>query len=347
MKYSVQSSFIKILVLQIIKMNQDKNTSLRIIFLGTPEFAVESLKALVENNYNIVGVITSADQPAGRGLKLKESAVKQFAVQHNLKVLQPLKLNDPLFLEEVKNLNADLQIVVAFRMMPVALWSMPQLGTFNLHASLLPQYRGAAPINRAIMNGETETGVTTFFLKHEIDTGNILFSDKVSIDESETAGQLHDKLKAIGAGLVLKTVAAIENGSYTEIPQQESSSNNEPLKTAPKIYKEDCKIDWAKSAIEIYNQIRGLSPYPAAFFTIKFPNEKEEIIKVYKADKVIDMTSVFTGEILSDDKKFFTIPCNGGYIKMEELQIAGKKKMNVEEFLRGHKVDKCTIAFDN
>jgi methionyl-tRNA formyltransferase len=221
---------------------------------------------------------------------------------------------------------------------------MPRLGTFNLHASLLPQYRGAAPINRAIMNGEHETGVTTFFLKHEIDTGNILFSEKVPISETETAGELHDNLKIVGAELVLKTVKAIEDGSYVEVPQQQIITEDEPLKTAPKIFKEDCKIDWNISAIEIYNHIRGLSPYPAAFFTIKYPDGKEETIKVFKADKIIDMTRVFTGEVFSDDKTYFNIPCNSGYIAIEELQIPGKKRMHVEEFLRGHKVDHCTVV---
>ncbi|MEO8147992.1 MAG: methionyl-tRNA formyltransferase [Bacteroidia bacterium] len=327
-------------------MNQEINKSLRIIFLGTPEFAVESLKILVENNYEVVGVITSPDQPAGRGLKIKESPVKQFALQHHLKVLQPVKLSDPLFLEEVKQLQADLQIVVAFRMMPESLWSMPHLGTFNLHASLLPQYRGAAPINRAIMNGEQETGVTTFFLKHEIDTGNILFAERVQISENETAGELHDKLKTTGAQLVLKTMKAIESGSYNETVQQQIINNDDPLKTAPKIFKEDCEIDWSKGAIEIYNHIRGLSPYPTAFFKIKYPDEKEETIKIFKADKIIDLTRMFTGEVFSDDKTYFNIPCNGGYLTIEELQIPGKKRMKVDEFLRGHKVDDCTLVDD-
>lgn len=325
-------------------MDKNENKKLRIIFLGTPEFAVESLKILVENNYNMVGVITSADQPAGRGLKLKQSPIKEFALQHQLKVMQPAKLNDPAFLEEVKQLQADLQIVVAFRMMPQALWSMPRFGTVNLHASLLPQYRGAAPINRAIMNGESETGVTTFFLKHEIDTGNILYAEKVTIGANETAGELHDQLKTVGARLILKTVAAIENGSYNEIEQLQIINKEEPLKTAPKIFKDDCKIDWLKSAIEIHNRIRGLSPYPTAFFNFKFQDGKEENVKVFKSQKIIDMTSVFTGKIITDSKTYLNVPCNGGYILIEELQMPGKKRMKVDEFLRGHKMEQCIVV---
>lgn len=315
---------------------------MKIVFLGTPEFAVASLKVLIENKYDVVGVITAPDQPAGRGLQLKQSAVKEFAVQHDLKVLQPIKLSDPVFLETVKALQADLQIVVAFRMMPQVLWSMPPLGTFNLHASLLPQYRGAAPINRAVMNGETETGVTTFFLQHAIDTGNILFAEKVVIGESETAGQLHDKLMDVGAGLVLKTVKAIETKSYNEVPQ--TNLINKVLKSAPKIFKDDCKLDFSKSLTELYNQIRGLSPYPAAFFNIKTANGKAESLKIYEAEKISDATILFDETFLSDNKTYLKIACNGGYLSIKDLQMAGKKRMTIEAFLRGYKMNDKSIS---
>lgn len=315
---------------------------MKIIFLGTPEFAVASLKVLIENHYDVVAVITAPDQPAGRGLQLKQSAVKEFALQHQLKVLQPLKLSDPDFLAKVKMLNADLQIVVAFRMMPQVLWSMPPLGTFNLHASLLPQYRGAAPINRAVMNGETESGVTTFFLQHAIDTGNILFAEKVSIGESETAGQLHDKLMKVGAALVLKTVKAIETKSYIELPQ--SNFIDVELKSAPKIFKDDCKLNFSKSVFELYNQIRGLSPYPAAFFTLKTTSGKEETIKVFSAEIITDNKVVFAKELLCDDKTFLKVQCNGGYLNVKELQMAGKKKMIIDEFLRGYKLNGSEVV---
>lgn len=315
---------------------------MKIIFLGTPEFAVASLEVLIENKYDVVAVITVPDQPAGRGLQLKQSAVKEFALQHQLKVLQPLKLSDPDFIAEVKTLNADLQIVVAFRMMPQVLWSMPPLGTFNLHASLLPQYRGAAPINRAVMNGEKETGVTTFFLQHAIDTGNILFTEKVSIGETETAGQLHDKLKKVGAALVLKTVKAIEAKSYKELPQ--SNFVDVELKSAPKIFKDDCKLNFSKSVVELYNQIRGLSPYPAAFFTFKTISGKEETIKIFSAEIIVDGKVVFAKELLCDDKTFLKVQCNGGYLNVKELQMAGKKKMMIDEFLRGYKLNGSEVV---
>lgn len=315
---------------------------MKIIFLGTPEFAVASLKILIENKYDVVAVITAPDQPAGRGLQLKQSAVKEFALQHQLKILQPVKLSDPDFLEEVKRLNADLQIVVAFRMMPQVLWSMPPLGTFNLHASLLPQYRGAAPINRAVMNGETETGVTTFFLQHAIDTGNILFADKVTIGETETAGQLHDKLKDVGAALVLKTVKAIETKSYTEVPQNNLVQSE--LKPAPKIFKDDCKLDFSKVVKDLYNQIRGLSPYPAAFFTLKTASGKDETVKIFSADIIMDDKVVFSKELFCDDKTFLKIQCNGGYLNVKELQMAGKKRMLIDEFLRGYKLNGSEVV---
>jgi methionyl-tRNA formyltransferase len=311
---------------------------MKIIFLGTPEFAVPSLEILLKNNYEIAGVITIPDQPSGRGLQMTQSAVKKFAIENNLPVFQPQKLKDDFFINEIKNLNPDLQIVVAFRMMPKELWQMPRLGTFNLHASLLPHYRGAAPINRAIMNGEKKTGVTTFFLKHEVDTGNILFQEEVAISENETAGELHDKLKITGASLVLKTVKAIEENNYNEISQAELIKTNEQLKTALKIFKEDCKINWNQPVEIIHNHIRGLSPYPGAFTEIISADEQIFSFKIYKSEKEIYSGNTVSGKIETDSKTFFKISGTNGYIKIKYLQLAGRKKLYVEEFLRGLKI---------
>ena len=315
-----------------------KEKKLRIVFLGTPEFAVPSLEILLKNNYEIAGVVTAPDQPSGRGLQLTPPAIKKFALQNNLEIFQPEKLKEERFLSELKKLNADLQIVVAFRMMPKELWQMPLQGTFNLHASLLPQYRGAAPINRAIMNGEKETGVTTFFLKHEVDTGNILFREKVLIDENETAGELHDTLKMIGGDLVLKTVKAIESNNYKEIPQSELTGKGEPLKTAPKIFREDCKISWNQNVEVIHNQVRGLSPYPGAFTEIVSPGGQKYLIKIFKSEKEITSVSILPGKIETDEKTYLKIEGANGFIKITELQLQGKKKLFIEEFLRGFKV---------
>ena len=316
-----------------------KEKKLRIVFLGTPGFAVPSLEILLKNNYEIAGVVTAPDQPSGRGLQLTSSAIKMFALGNSLRIFQPEKLKEENFLSELKKLNADLQIVVAFRMMPKELWQMPRLGTFNLHASLLPHYRGAAPINRAIMNGEKESGVTTFFLKHEVDTGNILFREKVLIDENETAGALHDKLKMIGGDLVLKTVKAIEENNYTEIPQSELIRKDEKLKTAPKIFREDCKINWNRDIEVIHNQVRGLSPYPAAFTEIVSPVEATRfLIKIFKSEKEISSVNTFPGKIETDGKTFLKIAGKNGYIKAAELQLQGKKKLFAGEFLRGFKI---------
>ena len=306
-------------------------SKLKIIYSGTPEFAVEPLKKLVDNGYDIVAVITAPDKPAGRGMHLRHSAVKEFALKHGLNILQPAKLKDTGFLESVRKLHADLQIVVAFRMMPEELWSMTPMGTFNLHASLLPQYRGAAPINRAIMNGEKETGVTTFFLRHEIDTGDIILSEKVGISENENAGELHDKLMHIGANLVLKTVELIESGKASTHPQQPDTR----LKTAPKIFKDDCRIDWNKSAYEIFNQIRGLSPYPGAFTTLISKEGKETGLKIFKSVKTESDIKTTPGEITSDQKNYVRIGCANGNIEITEVQLEGKRKMNIQEFLRG------------
>ena len=308
---------------------------MKIIFLGTPEFAVPSLDILFENGYEIVGVITVADKPSGRGQKLHESEVKQYAVKHGIKVFQPLKLSDPNFLSEIKSLNADLQIVVAFRMMPIALWSMPKLGTLNLHGSLLPNYRGAAPINRALMNGERITGVTTFFLKHEIDTGNIIFQEEIFINDDETAGELHDRMKDIGASLVLKTVKAIESNNVHAFEQDILIKQKGELKLAPKIFKEDCKLDFSKNISYLHNQIRGLSPYPGAFFEIKLSDGTIQSIKIFRSLKESAGT-VLTHELITDGKTFIKISASDGFISIKEIQVSGKKRMSVEELLRGY-----------
>lgn len=307
---------------------------LRIVFLGTPEFAVASLDKLVMAGYNIVGVTTAPDKPAGRGMHLTESAVKKYAVEKNLKILQPEKLKAPEFLDELQKLKPDLQLVVAFRMLPEVVWNMPPMGTINVHGSLLPQYRGAAPINWAVINGEKETGVTTFKLQHAIDTGDILLTQKIKIDEDETAGELHDRMKEIGAELLLKTVQGLAKGNLKETPQDLTTINHEPstLEHAPKIFTETCKIDWTKNADEIYNLIRGLSPYPTAFTFLK-----DKKLKLYKAAKEFEPTNASPGEYITDNKTFLKFACNNGFISVMELQLEGKKKMNVEDFLRGYK----------
>lgn len=305
--------------------------NLRIVFMGTPDFAVESLKILVENNYNIVGVITAPDKPAGRGQKLQQSAVKQYADQHNLTTLQPTNLKAEEFVNELKSLNANLQIVVAFRMLPEMVWNMPELGTFNLHASLLPQYRGAAPINWAIINGEKETGVTTFFLQHKIDTGDVIEQEKVLIGENETAGELHDKLMSIGGKLVLKTVKAIEENNIVTKPQD----NNQVLKEAFKIFKPDCKIDWNLPIDVIHNKIRGLSPYPTAWTELKH-NETNTILslKIFKTNKLIENHHQEIGTITTT-KNTILVAVNGGFIQLLELQLEGKKRMDAQALLNG------------
>jgi methionyl-tRNA formyltransferase len=309
---------------------------LRIVYMGTPEFAVAPLEVLLNNGCNIVGVVTAPDKPSGRGLQLNESAVKKFAKEKGLKILQPEKLKSSEFIEELKSLKADLQIVVAFRMLPEIVWSMPPLGTFNLHASLLPQYRGAAPINWAIINGENKTGVTTFFLQHDIDTGNIIFQEEVSIGEDENVGSLYNRLMHIGAELVLKTVKAIAEGTAPSIPQTSIEINN--LKHAPKIFKETCHINWNDTANKIHNLIRGLSPYPGAFFYLINNNEEELLIKVYNSKSEIVSHSFPVGSIISDNKKVLKVACINGFVYILELQAAGKKRMSTEEFLRGFKL---------
>ncbi len=295
--------------------------------MGTPEFAVPSLSALVENGYEVVGVVTAPDKPSGRGLQMNPSDVKVCAEKHGLRVLQPTNLKAPEFIEELKSLNANLQIVVAFRMLPEIVWSMPQLGTFNLHASLLPQYRGAAPINWAIINGEKKTGVTTFFLKHEIDTGSILFQEKETIQPDDDAGTLYQRLMIKGAQLVLKTVQLIESGDYKPVPQTESGE----LKHAPKLFRETSVIDWNKRAVDIVNLVRGLSPYPAAWTTLA-----EKNYKVFRSS-VVTRKPASPGTIDTDNKTYLHVRASDGWVSIDELQPEGKKRMKTADFLRGFK----------
>lgn len=319
-------------------MNEKKFSDLRIIFMGTPEFAVASLAALVDAGSNIVGVITSPDKPAGRGMQLQQSAVKKYAVEKGLNILQPEKLKDPVFLEQLKSLNADLQVVVAFRMLPEQVWNMPPMGTINLHGSLLPHYRGAAPINWAIINGEKETGVTTFKLKQEIDTGDILLQETLAIGEDETAGELHDRMKIVGADLLVKTVKGLAEGALNEIPQHpeegfvEPNGSVIPVKQAPKIHTETCRINWSQPVEAVYNFVRGLSPYPAAFIVIN-----EKMLKIFQAKKEPGFPGITEGEYETDGKSFLKFACTNGYLHLLNVQLEGKKKMSIEEFLRGYR----------
>ena len=297
--------------------------------MGTPEFAVGILDTIIKNNYNVVGVITAADKPAGRGQKIKYSAVKEYALAHNLTLLQPTNLKDEGFLEELKALDANLQIVVAFRMLPEVVWRMPKLGTFNLHASLLPNYRGAAPINWAIINGDTKTGVTTFFIDDKIDTGAMILSSEIEIAPDENAGQLHDRLMLLGSGTVLETLALIEKGNVTTTVQKEYPE----IKTAYKLNKENCKIDWTKPTLEIYNLIRGLSPYPSAWCFISDQNE-EWNVKIHETKMTVEQHNNATG-ILICTKKEMKIATKDGYIQVLSIQFPGKKKMSTPELLNG------------
>lgn len=311
---------------------------LRIVYMGTPDFAVESLKRLVEGGYNVVGVITMPDKPVGRhGSVLQPSPVKQYAVSQGLPVLQPDKLKDETFLEELRLLKADLQIVVAFRMLPEVVWNMPRLGTFNLHASLLPQYRGAAPINWAVINGDTETGITTFFLKHEIDTGEIIQQVRVPIADTDNVEIVHDKLMTLGGELVLETVDAILDGTVKPIPQEELLGQEAELRPAPKIFKDTCRIDWSKGVKQIYDFIRGLSPYPAAWTELCMADGSRQMLKLYETEKIFTAHQMKVGDIRTDKKNYFQIAVKDGFINVVSLQLAGKKRMGVEEFLRGYR----------
>lgn len=313
--------------------------SLRIVYMGTPDFAVESLRCLVEGGYNVVGVVTGPDKAVGRhGSVLQPTPVKLYAVEKGLRVLQPEKLKDEAFIDELRSLQADLQIVVAFRMLPEIVWSMPPLGTFNLHASLLPQYRGAAPINWAVINGDTETGVTTFFLKHEIDTGAVIRQVTVPISDTDCVGDVHDRLMMLGGSVVCDTVDAILEGKVVPIPQEQMLPEEE-LRPAPKIFKDTCRIAWNRTTKQVYDFIRGLSPYPAAWTTLISPDGSEQVMKVYEAVKIEKPISSDTcGAVATDGKTFLHVHTIDGAISIRSLQLAGKKRMSVEDFLRGYRL---------
>ena len=317
---------------------------LRIVYMGTPEFAVESLKRLVEGGYNIVGVITMPDKPMGRhGSVLQPSPVKQYAVSQGLKVLQPEKLKDEQFLAELRELKADLQIVVAFRMLPEVVWNMPPMGTFNLHASLLPQYRGAAPINWAVINGDTETGITTFFLKHDIDTGEIFDQVRVPIADTDNVEIVYNRLMMLGGDLVLKTVDAILDGNVKTTPQEELAQIEE-LRPAPKIFKETCRIDWTQGVKKVYDFVRGLSPYPAAWTELHQGEQAPVMLKIFETEKQYCSHNYQPGSIDTDKKTYFRIATTDGYLNIRSLQLAGKKRMEVTDFLRGYRFDDSTYV---
>lgn len=309
--------------------------NVRIVYMGTPDFAVEPLKALVEAGCNVVGVVTVPDKPAGRGQKIQSSPVKNYAQDKGLRILQPEKLKSQEFIGELSALNPDIAVVVAFRMLPESVWSLPKLGTFNLHASLLPQYRGAAPINWAIINGEEKTGVTTFLIDREIDTGNIIFSEDTSIDNNETAGELHDKLMAIGAQLVLKTVKALACNSIQTTSQQDLLQKDITIKPAPKIFRETCRIDWSKTAQVIHNLIRGLSPYPAAWTEMEFDDGIVTQAKILRSTKIEKHHQSEPGTITIEGKNTMNIACSDGFINIVEIQLAGKRPMKINELLNG------------
>ena len=310
---------------------------LRIVYMGTPEFAVESLKRLVEGGYQVVAVVTMPDKPMGRhGSVLQGSPVKEYAVSQGLKVLQPVNLKDEAFVEELRALKADLQIVVAFRMLPEVVWNMPPWGTFNLHASLLPQYRGAAPINWAVMNGDTETGITTFFLKHEIDTGDIIQQVRVPIADTDNVEIVYDKLMKLGGDLVLETVDRILDGTVKSVPQADVLPETE-LRPAPKIFKETCRIDWNKGMKKVYDFVRGLSPYPAAWTEICLPDGTKQVLKIFETEKIFTQHGVQVGTIDTDRKTYFRIAVEDGFVNLLSIQIAGKKRMTISDFLRGYR----------
>ena len=321
--------------------------------MGTPDFAVEALRQLVEGGYNVVGVITMPDKPAGRGHKIQYSPVKQYALEQNLPLLQPEKLKDEAFVEALREWKADLQIVVAFRMLPEVVWNMPRLGTFNLHASLLPQYRGAAPINWAVINGDTETGITTFFLKHEIDTGEVIQQVRVPIADTDNVEVVHDKLMMLGGKLVLETVDAILNGTVKPIPQEEMAVVGE-LRPAPKIFKETCRIDWTQPVKKIYDFIRGLSPYPAAWSELIASEKESVVVKIFEVEKIVKKNDkrcrnsrgrfCKVGSIETDGKKYIKVSVPGGFVSILSLQLPGKKRLKIDELLRGyHLEDGCKM----
>lgn len=313
---------------------------LRIVYMGTPDFAVESLRALVEGGYLVVGVVTMPDKPIGRhGSVLQASPVKQYALEKNIPVLQPEKLKDDSFLSDLRALNADLQIVVAFRMLPEVVWNMPQFGTFNLHASLLPQYRGAAPINWAVINGEKETGATTFFLTHEIDTGRIIRQQKIPIKETDNVGIVHDTLMTMGAELVIETVALLltNNGNIDTIPQETLYGDELELRPAPKLFKETCRINWHQPALSIYNFIRGLSPYPAAWTEMIMPDRNILATKIYQSEIITEKHDLPIGSVRSDSRTYIDVAVSDGFIRLSSIQVAGKKRLPTRDFLNGIK----------
>ena len=314
-----------------------KKEDLRIVYMGTPDFAVESLRCLVEGGYNVVGVITMPDKPAGRGHKLQFSPVKQYALEHSLPLLQPEKLKDEAFVEALREWKADLQIVVAFRMLSEAGWNMPRLGTFNLHASLLPQYRGAAPINWAVINGDTETGITTFFLRHEIDTGEVIQQVRIPIADTDDVGIVHDKLMMLGGKLVTETVDAILNDAVKPIPQEEMAVVGE-LRPAPKIFKDTCRIDWNQPVKRIYDFIRGLSPYPAAWSELVQPDGETVVMKIFETEKIIQSHQLTPGTLLTDGKTYIHVAAADGIIGIRALQLPGKKRLKTDELLRGFRL---------
>jgi len=309
-----------------------------IVFMGTPEFAVASLEAILRAGYPVKGVVTSPDKPSGRGLQMHPSPVKRFALKHKLPVLQPLKLKDDTFLGTLHNLKANLQVVVAFRMLPEEVWSMPPLGTFNLHASLLPQYRGAAPINWAVINGETRTGVTTFFINHEIDKGSIIYREETPIGADESAGDVHDRLMILGAQLVVKTISDIANGTVVPV-EQHKLGIAEPLNPAPKIFRNDCRINWNHGVRKLHDFIRGLSPYPAAWAEMIADSGEPIIFKIFAAKPVIKDHQLSTGSIISDNKNYMSIAVSDGFINIQIIQMQGKRQMPVHEFLRGFTIN--------
>ena len=314
-----------------------KKEDLRIVYMGTPDFAVESLRCLVEGGYNVVGVITMPDKPAGRGHKLQFSPVKQYALEHSLPLLQPEKLKDEAFVEALREWKADLQIVVAFRMLPEVVWNMPRLGTFNLHASLLPQYRGAAPINWAVINGDTETGITTFFLRHEIDTGEVIQQVRIPIADTDDVGIVHAKLMMLGGKLVTETVDAILNDAVKPIPQEEMAVVGE-LRPAPKIFKDTCRIDWNQPVKRIYDFIRGLSPYPAAWSELVQPDGETVVMKIFETEKIIQSHQLTPGTLLTDGKTYIHVAAADGIIGIRALQLPGKKRLKTDELLRGFRL---------
>lgn len=316
---------------------------LKIVFLGTPDFAVESLRRMHEGGYNVVGVVTMPDKPAGRGKHMAASPVKEYAVANGLKVMQPEKLKDEAFVEELRGLGADLFVVIAFRMLPEVVWRMPRLGTFNLHASLLPRYRGAAPINRAVMNGDKETGVTTFFLKHEIDTGDVIAREKISIGEDENVGSVHDRLMILGADLTIDTIDHIIKGDLKPIPQSGMEGGEVPT-PAPKIFKDTCRMDWGKSAREIHNHVRGLSPYPTAWCELLDGDELQGTMKVYATTVVDEETPGTPGKaMVNRGDGTIVVECGKGRISLQEIQAPGKKHMPTGDWLRGCRLEKISF----